>query len=328
MPKASHHARWIALAAAASTAIAAAHTGQPPQIDTPTPAAQPNPRPNPQPEPTEQEQAPPRPFLLLVEDAIQPTVTVRWTTAQGESIELAAPRPYAHDNDRTELGENLTAYAALGGSRISKNAGHPRGAVVRVGFYKLQPAKPLFRGIARDGIVEVTLTGIRFNQPVAPSPRSLVQHLKYDPEDLEACGLPGDAREQFNTQHPAETLNDRVRPGIDARLGLFAGPMPTDIPRLADTDPQARPSEPLGETALTLADDGTIEMTARFAYPALRNIRDPWRSDIPGTFLEPIHFHLEFEVLPEGVEPLDPARPRRVGAPPLPDPSQPEGPLD
>lgn len=264
------------------------------------------------------------PTLLLVDDSAQPTVTVRWTTTTGEAIVLTGDRPYAHDNDRTELGENLTSYVAAGGTRLSKSAGHPRGAVVRVGFYKLHPPKPMFRGIDRDTVIEVTLTGVRFNQPVAPSPRSLVQHLKFDPDDLEACGLPGDAREQFNTQHPGETLNDRITPGINARLGILAGPLPSDLPEFE----AAATDAVLGQTTLRTADDGAVEMTVRFAYPALRNTRDPWLSDLPGTFLEPIHFHLEFEVLPVGVEPYDPARARRPQAAPLPDPEAADQPID
>ena len=111
---------------------------------------------------------------------------------------------------------------------------------------------------------------------------------------LHAFGcLPGDAREQFNTADPRDTLNDRVRPGIDTRLGVLS---PND--------------GKLGSAAVSLAEDGSVTMTTTFRYPALRNLRDPWKSDLPNTFLEPYHFHIEFEVLPEGVEPLDPDRDR------------------
>jgi hypothetical protein len=110
---------------------------------------------------------------------------------------------------------------------------------------------------------------------------------------MQACGLPGDAREQFNLAGPEETLNDRVRPGIDARQGVLDGS-----------------GDSMGDATLTVDEDGSVRMRVSFRYPVLRNLRDPWKSDIPGTFLEPYHFHIEFEVLPEGVAPLPPARPQ------------------
>ncbi|MEL6329696.1 MAG: hypothetical protein AAFR38_08550 [Planctomycetota bacterium] len=200
---------------------------------------------------------------------------------------LEGTRPYSSDARREFLGGNLEAFVAMGGTRLTKGAGHPRGAVARVGFYKHDPGRPLFESASRDTEFEVRLSGLRFNQAVDPNPESGVQHLKYSPEDLAQCGLPGDAREQFNTASRDETLNDRIRPGIDARLGVLDG---------SDGS--------LGSITVIEEDDGSITTTARFRYPALRNLRDPWRSDLPGTFLEPIHFHIEFEVLPDGVAPL------------------------
>jgi hypothetical protein len=241
-----------------------------------------------------------RPPLLLVEPDAHPTVTLRYSDADGDEIIHTGERPYAHDTARTRLGGNIDAFVAVGGTRLTKLAGHPEGAIVRVGFYKAEKNKPFFENISEDTVIEVELSGVRFNQPADVHAASIIQHLKYDRGDMEACGIPGDAREQFNTVHPEETLNDRVRSGVDARLGVLDG----------GDDPAAW-SEDLGSAELTDNDDGAVTMTVRFEYPALRNLRDPWQSDLPGTFLEPIHFHLEFEALPQGVEPLDPARPRR-----------------
>ena len=233
------------------------------------------------------------PTLLFVDPDTMPRVTLSWTDKAGEPHRFEDERPYAVDAERTPLGGNISCYAAVGGTRLTKGAGHPRGVVVRVGFYKIDNARAFFEGITADSEITVTMEGIRFNQPVEPNPASVIQHLKYDRGEMQACGLPGDAREQFNTADPRDTLNDRVRPGIDTRLGVLS---PND--------------GKLGSAAVSLAEDGSVTMTTTFRYPALRNLRDPWKSDLPNTFLEPYHFHIEFEVLPEGVEPLDPDRDR------------------
>ncbi len=236
--------------------------------------------------------APPTPLLLVNQEA-RPRVKMTWTSNAGDEIKFAGDRAYAVDAERTPLGGNISCYAAVGGTRLTKGAGHHRGAIVRVGFYKIDNAKPFFEGMTKDTEITVTMSGVRFNQPIDANPASLIQHLKYDQGDMQACGLPGDAREQFNTADPRDTLNDRVRPGIDARLGVLK--------------PGAGK---LGSSSVVETEDGSVTMTLTFRYPALRNLRDPWKSDLPGTFLEPYHFHAEFEVLPEGVAPLDPVRDR------------------
>lgn len=238
------------------------------------------------------------PPLLLVDDEHEPTVTIRWKDKSDRLISYSAPRPYAADAAKAPIGDNIDCFVAVGGTRLTKGAGHPRGAVVRVGFYKHDKGKPFFADITKDTTFEVSLSGIRFNQPVAVHADSILMHLKYDLGDMNACGIPGDAREQFNLASSHETLNDRIRPGIDARLGAL------------DSSKDA-----LGSADLRVEDDGSVTMIVRFKYPALRNIRDPWQSELPGTFLEPIHFHIEFEALPAGVAPLDPARPRPTPLP-------------
>lgn len=240
--------------------------------------------------------AEPSPFLLLDEQA-HPRVRIAWTDAGKHHSEYELNRGYTTDADRVRIAPNIEAYFSAGGTRLTKGAGHPKGAVVRVGFYKENKDLPFFDNVTADTTFEVTLTGVRFNQPVTVDPQSVVQHLKYDGGDLEACGIPGDARDQFNLVNPRETLNDRIEPGVDARPGALDGS-----------------EDSLGSVSLKVEDDASVTMTVRFRYPAFRNLRDPWQSDLPGTFLEPVHFHLEFEALPEGVEPLDPARPR-LGSP-------------
>lgn len=229
-----------------------------------------------------------RPTLLLADDSATPRVRLAWTSRDGEARRFAGDRQYGTDNDRTELAPNIDCYVALGGVRLSKVAGHPDGVIVRVGFYKQDPWTPMFDGIDHTRPIEVVLAGLRFNQPVDPNPNSPVQHLKYATEALASCGMPAGAREQFNTLDPTDTLNDRTVPGVDARLGVLGGA-----------------EDALGRVVISEEEDGSLTMRAVFEYAILRNLRDPWKSTLPGTFLEPVHFHIEFEVLPEGVEPLD-----------------------
>lgn len=263
-------------------------------------------RPDPAPDPA----AAPHPSILLVEADHTPTVEIEWTTADGDPTRHTGRFPYSADAGREELGGNALAFVAVGGTRLTKGAGHPRGAIVRVGFYKADPAKPWFRDITAGTTITVRLTGVRFNQPIDADPRSIVQHLKYAPGDMEACGIPGDARDQFNTADPRDTLNDRTRPGIDARLGSLAVVGADDNANARETDQNAAETPAVGTAAVTVRDGHTADLEITFRYPALRNLRDPWKSDLPGTFLEPVHFHVEFEALPIGTEPMPRAHPK------------------
>lgn len=230
----------------------------------------------------------PTPSLLLVNSDKHPRFTLSWTQTNGERVELAGSFPYGADIDRVALGSNIEAYIAVGGTRLGKGAGHPKGAIVRVGFYKVSAPGPFFEDIKPGTNVDVTLTGVALNQPAKPMPDTALMHLKYNPNDLVSCGLPPGAFECFNLASEIDMLNDRIEPGKDARLGVLG------------------PDSTVGASSdARLEDDQTVTLTASVPYALFRNPQDPWESDLPGTFLEPIHFHVEVEVLPQGVEPLD-----------------------
>lgn len=254
------------------------------------------------------------PTLLLVEPEHIPAVSIEWVDGRGTRTMYSGQFPYSSDAGRADLGGNIKAFVSVGGTRLTKGAGHPKGAIVRVGFYKDDKAKPWFPEITAGTEITIRLKGVAFNQPIDADPRSIIQHLKYDPGDMESCGIPGDAREQFNTADPHDTLNDRTRPGIDARLGTLAveRPIAASDRKAIDTDDEsvAEPSPALGTASLTVRDDRTADLEVTFRYAALRNLRDPWKSNLPGTFLEPVHFHVEFEALPRGAEPMPKARPK------------------
>ncbi len=224
------------------------------------------------------------PAVLLADFEHEPEVRVSWTTRGGDVVELRGARPYGGDRGRTPMGRNIESFVAVGGTRLSKGAGRPQGAIVRVGFYKAVATRPFFDAIAEDGRVRVVVSGVRFNQPAGALAETVVQHLKFAPEQLEVCSLPTDARDQYNTASPTDTLNGRIRPGEDARLGVLAGGGPGH-----------------GTTTITAEPDGSLTLVCEFPYSALRHLQDPWGSGVPGTFVEPIHFHIEFEALPAPV---------------------------
>ena len=222
--------------------------------------------------------------LLLPDLDTHPSIELSWTTRDGEHIALRGVRPYTGDAGRTPLGENIEAFAAIGGTRLSKSAGHPDGLIVRAGFYKADPTAPFFRGIDAGGVIHVRFSGVRVNQPAAPRLESVVQHLKFSLADLKECAIPDNAFEQFNLYSTTELLNNRITPGLDARPGVLGG------------DRSAAAT-----TRVRVEDDGSITLEADFPYALLRHVLDPWHSDVPGTFTEPVHFHFEVELLPVNV---------------------------
>lgn len=224
------------------------------------------------------------PPLLLVDTEKVPRAGIAWTKADGRMAKFEKDLPYASDAERVAMGANVEGFVAVGGARLAKGAGHPQGAVVRVGFYKLDPTRAFFDQIAADSVIEVTLSGVVMNQPALPRQRTVVAHVKYALEAMKSCQISSDAFNLFLTSDASDTLNGRIRPGYDTRLGALSGRKPTD-----------------GVTELVREADGSITMKARVPYALLRHILDPWQRAIPGTFLEPQHFHLEFEVLPEAV---------------------------
>ena len=231
-----------------------------------------------------QPQQAPAPSLLLVESEHKPHISIAWTTGSGERRVSEADRAWGTDADRTPLGGNIAAYVAAGGLRLQKGAGHPKGIVIRFGFYKIDPDALFFDGITSEGVIEVELTGVHFNQPVTPMNQTILQHLKFSRNALVSCRIPSNAWSLYNTVSRTETLNGRARPGYDTRLGALAGENPGE-----------------GKAQAILEKDGTVTLRASIPYALFKHIRDPWQRAIPGTFLEPIHFHMEVEVLPAAV---------------------------
>jgi len=219
--------------------------------------------------------------LFLVNDSHVPSVAIAWPTSDGQRVRLEGDRPWGSKNDRTPLGHNLECFVAAGGTRLDKGAGHPDGAVVRVGFYKQDVSNLLFEDLAPGGVVEIELRNVAFSEKGVARPSTVLQHLQYIQDDVVSCGLGREGLDLYNTRDPDETLKGKIGE-INTRFGALAG----DVERGQ------------GEVELIAEPDGTLTMRARIPYPLFRHVRDPWTRTTPGVFLEPSHFHIEFEAVP------------------------------
>lgn len=229
------------------------------------------------------------PSLLLVDDRQHPRITIAWT-AGGEPQRFSMVMPYTAPVGGERLGDsNALAYATLGGTRIETGAGHPKGALVRVGLTKDENTRAFFKGIDPYTDIIIEMEGVRFNQPVKYHEGSALMHLKYGLADLEACALPGTALNQYLLSDPEDTLGGRVQRGVNATPGALDG------------------EEGHGSVEVIVQpDDPTlVDFRIRVPYGLLRHLQDPWVSQLPGTFFEPVHLHAEAEMIPIGVAPLD-----------------------
>lgn len=224
----------------------------------------------------------PLPAILLADTSRTPVVQVSWQDEAGRLIELEGERGYTSPAGTEVLGGNLSAYVALGGTRLDRGAAHPRGAVLRVGVYKTDARRPFFEGIGEGGSITIRVRNLAMNRPVKPWPASIVMHLKYMPDELAACGLGASSSVLFYTTSRTDTLNGKITPET-GRLGILSS------------------ANGSGATVSLTGEDRTVEFTATIPYGLLRHMSDPWLRTAPGTFLEPTHFHFEFEVLPPEV---------------------------
>lgn len=236
--------------------------------------------------------------LYLVDTSHVPHVRLSWTTTEGDRVQLEADRPYASSYDRTPLNDNVDCFVAVGGTRIDKGCGHPDGIVVRVGFYKHNKDELFFKGLGGDGALDIELTNVLANRPGRPIEHTALQHLQYTREDVAACGLGREGQDQFNTLDPREKLLGQLTES-NSRFGVLDG----------DTE------EGHGKVEFIHQDDDTWTMRAHIPYMLLRHASDPWVRPTPGLFLEPYHFHIEFEMLPEGSEPLPFEKPKADTSP-------------
>lgn len=221
--------------------------------------------------------------LLLADDTKQPHVTISWPTKDGKTVTLEGDRPYRSPGDKAPIGKNVECYVALGGTRLDRGQANGKGAIVRVGLYKIDTAKPFFEDIAGDGVVTIKLDRVFMNQPASPRPKTGMMHLRYMLDDLKACGLDAKARNLFVTVDPQDAIQKGVAPD-SGRFGALDG---------RGTDH--------GSFAASVEADGSTSMVLKFPYSILRHTKDPNQRTQPGTFFEPQHFHAEMELLPKAM---------------------------
>lgn len=233
-----------------------------------------------------------RPALLLVEQDQHPSVEVSWV-ADGVRQSFEGAMPYTAPTGGEPIGKNIKCYVTLGGTRIETGAGHPKGAVVRLGVTKIENARVFFAGIDPGTQIEFAISGVEFNQPVKYHLGTGMMHLKYALGDLKACALPGTARNQYLLSDPEDTLGGRVIAGENATPGALDGAVGGEYTH--------------GDLTVEVDEDNptTVTLRVRVPYGLLRHLQDPWKSELPGTFFEPIHMHAEAEFIPVDVEPLD-----------------------
>ncbi len=248
--------------------------------------------------------------VLVADQMVEPTVTIRWMSKDGERV-LSGRLPYGPPTGGSVLAQvgegeggdqkdevvdtqsNIRAYMALGGSRIDTGAGHPKGVVLRVGLTKVDPSRAFFAKIVPGTSVVIELEGVALSKPVMYHEGTGLMHLKYAIGDLEACSLPGTARNQYLLSHPDDTLAGRVVDGVNASRGVFderEGELYGDLDVLIDQN-----------------DEGEQRIGFRFEVPygLFRHLQDPWDSVLPGTFFEPVHLHAEVEMIPVWATPID-----------------------
>ncbi len=240
------------------------------------------------------------PRILLAETDSIPRVQIGWMV-QGVHRWHDGQRPYGPPIGGEKIAPNLNCYVSLGGTRIETGAGHPEGVVIRLGLTKIESSKPLFEKIDPKTDITMRVSGVRLNRPVKSHDNTGLIHLKFSLGDLESCSLPGTARNQYLMTDPDDTLGGRVSEGVNATPGGLDG------------------QEGHGDINVLVSEDGMVaEMTVRVPYGMLRHLQDPWESDLPGTFFEPIHLHAEAELIPVDTEPFD-----RAPMPPINDPTDP-----
>ncbi|MFK7883592.1 MAG: hypothetical protein AB8F26_05340 [Phycisphaerales bacterium] len=225
--------------------------------------------------------------MLLVDAETNPEMTVGWS-ARGEPVELVDVRPFSSPDDVVLFeGTNLAGSVSLGGTRLRSGAGHPNGAILRVEIRKVEERRALFAGVEPGSSFTLEVRGVRFNQPVRVEEQTALMHLRYSSADVQACALPPSASSQFLLADPRDTLGGMVAAGINATPGGLSG------------------ADGLGRVNAFIDGDGLVTLSVEVPYGLLRHLQDPWESDLPGTFFEPIRLHAEVEVLPAWAESIE-----------------------
>ncbi len=231
--------------------------------------------------------------LLWIEAEAKPTLKISWQDSTGHRHSHSMRLAYTEADQRVRVADNLELYVSVGGTRLEVGAGHPRGAVVRIGVYKADTLRPMFGSIDPAELIVIELDGVRFAGDAVPRPESIVQHLSYAVDDVVACGLTKEYVNMYNLASEEDTLNRRAI-GKRGRSGVIR----TDM---KDFEGEEVESRQVALARLGTRPDGSVSLWAALPYQLLRHRGDPSQLDLPGTFFEPYNFHLEFEAVPPDV---------------------------
>lgn len=237
-----------------------------------------------------------RPRSFLLDSAKKPRIAISWPCSDGTTTRLEAEREYQAPKQATPIGKNLSAYVALGGNRGDLGYGTPGSVDVRVGFYTIDPRQPMFEGIGANAFVTIEFRGITFNQPARARPITTLHHLTFQGNDrvLGCAGDPG-LLATYNTMNPAEEMRGRLNKR-NSRKGVLSDSAGTGEGRV--------------KIEYTTDAAGAVSMKAIIPYHLFKHADDPWLTSNPGDFVEPMHFHIEFECEPaSGVSTGDAATP-------------------
>jgi hypothetical protein len=131
----------------------------------------------------------------------------------------------------------------------------------------------------------VVFSGLKFTEPARAIPDTLVHHLKFeDPNNVLGCAGAPELLGTWNTYNKDETMAGRMN-RRNGRAGVLGE------------------GNKVGAKATFVTDaDGLVTMTAVLPYELFKHADDPWLRNNPGDFIEPMHFHLEFEVVPKNTQ--------------------------
>lgn len=228
--------------------------------------------------------APPSP-VFLIDSEHHPHISVSWPQRGGGVATVEGDREYLAPNDKTPLGKNLSCYVALGGNRGDYGLGRPGAVDVRVGFYRTEKSRLFFDDLADGGAMTIIFSGVKFNHPARAIPETMVMHLKFeDPNNVLGCAGAPELLATWNTYSPDETMGGRLT-HRNGRRGVLG------------------PGNKAGASVVFEADEaGVLTMKAVIPYALLKHADDPWMRSNPGDFIEPVHFHLEFEAVARDAE--------------------------
>jgi len=116
-------------------------------------------------------------------------------------------------------------------------------------------------------------------------------------DDVEACGLTIDQTEMFNLASDHDDMGGSILPSQTRYSSL--------VIESAASDGEAAQQDGAARSWVWVEDDGSVSMDLVLPYRLLRHKGDPWALEVPGTFFEPFHFDVEFQVLPRDIAELE-----------------------